>query len=217
MTRLFITFEGIEGCGKTTQARRLAKHLKRYGISVVFTVEPGGTRIGKGIRRILLNSRNKDLAPLAELMMYVADRAQHVEEVIKPALDEGKWVICDRLSDSTVVYQGWARGQDMWLVKTLNKRSAQGIEPDLTFVLDCPVEVGLGRALKRDVESTIKGQSRFENEKIAFHRQVRKGYLKLARENPGRFIVINASGGRDSIQHEILEHVIRVSKLGIPG
>lgn len=210
---MFITFEGIEGCGKTTQVKRLVKKLKRHHIPLVSTAEPGGTRIGKSIRRILLNSRNKHLAPLAELILYEADRAQHIEEIIKPALREGKWVICDRFSDSTVVYQGWARRQDMGLIKILNERVTQGIEPDLTFLLDCPVELGLGRALKRDLAGTNKGQSRFENEKIAFHREVRRGYLKLARENPKRFVTIDASGDRDKIEEEIFKHVSRVSKL----
>ena len=129
---MFITFEGIEGCGKTTQVKRFAKRLKGLGISLITTLEPGGTRIGKDIRKILLDSRNRNLSPLTELFLYAADRAQHVKELIKPALDEGKWVICDRFFDATVAYQGIARGQDMELIGILNEEATQGIQPDIT-------------------------------------------------------------------------------------
>jgi dTMP kinase len=152
---LFITFEGIEGCGKTTQVQRLEKFLEDHDIPVLFTLEPGGTRIGTNIRRILLDIENNNIAPLAELLLYEADRAQHVEEVIKPALDEGKWVVCDRFFDATVAYQGSARGQDMKLIQYLNDKVTQGIRPDLTFLLDCPVRQGVKRALMRNL--SVKG------------------------------------------------------------
>ena len=177
---VFITFEGMEGCGKSTQAKRLARTLGRLGIAHVMTLEPGGTEIGRKMRQVLLDSRNKTLTPLAELMLYAADRAQHVEEVIKPALRSGKWVICDRFSDATVVYQGAARGQDAKAHPASEQgghRTESGLH--LTFLLDCPVEVGLRRALGRN----MKGQDRFEREALAFHRKVRKGYLDLARKN----------------------------------
>ena len=203
---MFITFEGIEGCGKTTQIKRLAKRMDRYGIPLITTLEPGGTRIGRDIRTILLDSQNKDLSPLAELILYAADRAQHIEEVIKPALDQEKWVLCDRFFDATVAYQGSARGLDIGLITMLNETVTQGIRPDMTFLLDCPVEVGLDRALKRIQEPSQKGQDRFEREKLDFHREVRKGYLSLARNNK-RFIIINATLTEVEVEEEIFRNI----------
>jgi dTMP kinase len=202
---VFITFEGIEGCGKSTQAKRLGKTLHRMGIPHVMTFEPGGTAIGRHVRRVLLDSRNKALTPLSELMLYAADRAQHVEEIIKPTLRSGKWVICDRFSDATVVYQGAARGQDKKLIRLLNNIVTQGIRPHLTFLLDCPVEVGLRRALGRN----MKGQDRFEREALSFHRKVRSGYLDLARKNKKRFVILDAAASRKEIEAEIIRHVDR--------
>ncbi len=138
--------------------RRLAKELQGCGMYLVTTLEPGGTKVGKHIRQILLDTQNKNLTPLAELILYATDRAQHVEEVIKPALDQGKWVICDRFFDATVAYQGAARGQDMKLVRLLNEKATQGIRPDITFLLDCPVHVGLDRALRRNETDPHQGQ-----------------------------------------------------------
>jgi dTMP kinase len=198
---LFITFEGIEGCGKTTQIKRLTRNLQKEGIPCRATLEPGGTAVGRKIRRILLDSRNKGLTALAELMLYEADRAQHVEEVIKPALERNLWVVSDRFFDATVVYQGFARGQDRKLILDLNKKAAQGLVPDLTFLLDCPVEVGLARATSRN----NKGQDRFEQEKIAFHRKVREGYLELARKDRKRFAVVDATQSVNALEKEILE------------
>jgi dTMP kinase len=204
---LFITFEGIEGCGKSTQVKRLAKRLAGYGIPLLATLEPGGTPMGELIRRILLDARNKHLAPLAELMLYAADRAQHVEEVIRPALDEGKWVICDRFFDATLAYQGSARGLDSNLIRYLNVKITQGIRPDMTFLLDCPVDVGLKRALRRGSRGPEKGQDRFEKEKLAFHVEVRRAYLELARKNRKRFVVVDAASGRDEVEGLIFRHV----------
>jgi dTMP kinase len=209
---VFITFEGIEGCGKSTQAKRLARRLSRLGISHVMTLEPGGTEIGRKMRQVLLDSRNKALTPLAELMLYAADRAQHVEEIIKPALEAGKWVICDRFSDATVVYQGVARKQDGKLIRLLNKVVTGGIRPHLTFLLDCPVEVGLGRALGRN----MKGQDRFEREALSFHRKVRDGYLDLASKSRKRFVVLDATSDRMEIEREILRRLERfLSRKGV--
>jgi dTMP kinase len=204
---LFITFEGIEGCGKTTQVRRFVKRLKRLGIPLITTLEPGGTRIGRDIRKILLDPRNKNLSPFAELILYAADRAQHVEEVIKPALDEGKWVVCDRFLDATVVYQGIARGQDMELIRILNEKATLGIRPRITYLLDCPVDMGLDRALKRNEAESQKGQDRFEREALDFHKAVREGYLALARENQDRFVVIDATLPKDEVEGEIFQHM----------
>ena len=135
---VFITFEGIEGCGKSTQAKRLGKTLDRMGIAHVMTLEPGGTAIGRHVRRVLLDSRNKALTPLSELMLYAADRAQHVEEIIKPTLRSGKWVICDRFSDATVVYQGVARGQDKKLIRLLNNHRHSGNPASSDFSFGLP-------------------------------------------------------------------------------
>jgi dTMP kinase len=198
---LFITFEGIEGCGKTTQIRRLVRNLEKRGIACRATLEPGGTEVGKKIRKILLDSRNKGLTPLAELMLYEADRAQHVEEVIKPALSQGMWVLSDRYFDATVVYQGFARGQDWKLIKALNEKATQGLVPDRTFLLDCPVRTGLARANARN----NKGQDRFEREKLAFHEKVREGYLESARKDRKRYVVVDAAQSVGDLEKEILE------------
>lgn len=204
---MFITFEGIEGCGKTTQVKRFVKRLRKYGIPLIMTLEPGGTRIGKNIRRILLNPHNENLSPLTELILYAADRTQHVKEVIKPALDQGKWVICDRFFDATVVYQGVARGQDMKLIRILNEKATQGIRPNITFLLDCPVGMGLDRAIRRNKAPSHKGQDRFERERLDFHRRVRRGYLDLARQEKRRFVIIDATASEDEIEQEIFAHI----------
>ena len=204
---MFITFEGIEGSGKSTQAGRLADHLNRYAIPLTFTLEPGGTFIGKSIRKILLDSQNTHLSPLAELLLYTADRAQHVKEVIEPALKQGKWVVCDRFMDATEVYQGYARGQDMELITILNEKATYGIRPDITFLLDCTVEVGLKRAIKRNKTENQEGQDRFEREEKAFHEAVRKGYLSLARKDPDRFIVVDATLQQDLLEERIFEKI----------
>ena len=204
---MFITFEGIEGCGKTTQVQRLEKLVGRHGIPLVKTMEPGGTGIGADIRKILLDAENKEMAPLAELLLYSADRTQHVEEVIRPALREGKWVLCDRFFDATIVYQGWARGLDVVFIQSLNEKASQGILPDITFLLDCPVEIGLKRALKRNLSSQ-NGQDRFEKEKLQFHDKVREGYLTLARKERNRFIVIDATRSVKSVEKNISDYVM---------
>jgi len=204
---VFVTFEGIEGCGKSTQARRLAARLKREGLSCVLTLEPGGTPIGQKIRRILLDQDHHDLSPLSELLLYEADRAQHVEQVIRPALARNQWVICDRFFDATTVYQGVARGQDLQMVQFLNKRASLGMMPDRTFLIDCPVEIGLQRALKRNASLSDPGQDRFEKEKIEFHAAVREGYLSLAKKEPHRFLVVDGALGEDSLEAIILDHL----------
>jgi dTMP kinase len=202
---LFITFEGIEGCGKTTQVKRLVNRLAEHGIGFISTFEPGGTEIGLAIRKVLLDSRNMRMTPLAELALYEADRAQHVEEVIRPALDQGKWVICDRFFDATVIYQGVARRQDMELIRLLNDRVTGGIRPDITFLLDCPAEIGLARAVHRNKELSADDQGRFENEEADFHRIVRRGYLELADNDKKRFTVIDAVLPEDEVERHIYE------------
>ncbi len=204
---LFITFEGIEGCGKSTQAKRLVDRLGDVAVPLIFTLEPGGTRIGRDIRHILLDSRNQDLSPLAELLLYAADRAQHVSEVIRPAIENGKWVVCDRFLDATTVYQGYARGQEIALIKTLNEKASSGILPDVTFLLDCPVEVGLERALKRDRALLREGQGRFENEGRDFHAAVRQGYLSLATQDHKRFVVVDGALDKDELEDIVFEYI----------
>ena len=204
---MFITFEGIEGCGKSTQAKRLVNRLRELAVPLVFTLEPGGTTVGQKIRLILLDSRNQHLSPLAELLLYAADRAQHVEEVIKPALEQGKWVLCDRFFDATTVYQGYARGLDMKLIVTLNEKASPGIRPDITFLIDCAVEVGLKRALKRNKIQFQEGQDRFEREKKDFHEAVREGYLTMAMEDPERFVVVDGTLKEDELEEIIFKHV----------
>jgi len=204
---VFITFEGIEGCGKSTQAKRLALRLDDLGVPLVLTHEPGGTSVGEGIRRILLDSRNRHLSALAELLLYGADRAQHVTEVIKPALEQGKWVLCDRFYDATTVYQGYARGLDMAFVLSMNQKASQGLRPHRTILIDCPVEVGLGRALARNERLLQDEQDRFEREKREFHEAVRKGYLDMAEKEKGRFVVVNGTTGEDELEGIIFDQL----------
>jgi len=204
---VFITFEGIEGCGKSTQAKRLIDRLADLSIPAISALEPGGTRIGQDIRMILLDTRNRNLSSLAELLLYAADRAQHVEEVIKPALSEGKWVVCDRFFDATTAYQGYARGQDISLIKTLNEKASCGIRPHRTFLVDCPVEIGLERALRRNKIMQQEGQARFEKEKLEFHEAVRQGYLTIANEEPERFVVVDGTLNEHGLEEKIFQHI----------
>ena len=204
---MFITFEGIEGCGKSTQTKRLVNRLRELAVPLVITLEPGGTAVGQKIRHILLDSRNQHLSHLTELLLYAADRAQHVEEIIKPALEQEKWVLCDRFFDATTVYQGYARGLDMKLIATLNEKASPGILPDITFLIDCPVEIGLERALNRNRVQFQQGQDRFEREKTDFHESVRKGYLTMARKNSERFRVVDGELEADELEALIFRHI----------
>ncbi len=202
---MFITFEGIEGCGKSTQAKRLFDRLTGLKIPVVSTLEPGGTLIGRSIRHILLDSRNQDLAHLAELFLYAADRAQHVEQVIRPALAGKNWVICDRFFDATTSYQGYGRGLDLSLIQELNQKATSGLRPDITLLVDCPVEVGLERALSRNKIMQQEWQARFEEEAVSFHAAIRKGYLALAHAESDRFIIVDGTLSRDELEAVIFE------------
>jgi dTMP kinase len=200
---LFITFEGIEGCGKSTQVGHLSRYLKDRGVPHVATFEPGATAPGLAIRRILLDAQNQHLTPLSELMLYIADRAQHMKEVIEPALNDGKWVLCDRFCDATVAYQGVARQQDLEFIRLLNEMATQGLRPHKTILLDCPVEVGLKRALGRDASAPLEGQDRFEREAKDFHRAVRQAYLDLAQDDADRFIIIDAALTEENVAEKI--------------
>ena len=192
----FITLEGIEGCGKSTQAEILSRALHaETGCQVVMTREPGGCPIANKIRAILLDADNRALVPLAELLLYAAARAQHVAEVIRPALAEGKIVLCDRFTDATTAYQGYGRALDLPLIENLAHLATGGLTPDLTILLDCPEEVGLKRAMARINASSGAREERFELESLRFHHAVREGYLKLAADHPERFIVVDGTLG----------------------
>lgn len=186
----FITFEGIDGCGKTTQFHMLGNWLRDQGREVVETVEPGGTGIGQQIRKILLNPENFDLKPRAELLLYFASRAQNVDQVIRPALDAGKIVLCDRFTDSTLVYQGCGRGLEAGIVLELDRIACRGLKPDTTLLLDVDLNTSLARARRRN-ERMEKSESRIDDENAAFHERVRSGYLDLAAKEPERFRVID--------------------------
>lgn len=186
----FITFEGIDGCGKTTQFHILCKWLQEEGRSVVATVEPGGTGIGRQIRKILLNPENFDLRPPAELLLYFASRAQNVDQVIRPALDSGQIVLCDRFTDSTLVYQGCGRGIDESTIRDLDRIACGGLKPDTTILIDIDLETSLARAKRRN-ERTGPAESRIDDESAAFHTRVRAGYHELASSEPDRFRVID--------------------------
>jgi dTMP kinase len=200
---LFITFEGIDGCGKSTQVSRFETTLKERGISLIVTSEPGGTEIGKTIRKILLHPDNTHIVPLAELFLYEADRAQHVSEVVKPALEAGKWVICDRYSDATTVYQGVVLGHREKLIEQINHEATFGFKPDITFLLDCPAEVGLERIAKRDKND--KKKDRFERKTLDFHIKIRYGYLALANKHKDRFKIIDSTLPEDPVARKIME------------
>ena len=204
---VFITFEGIEGCGKSTQARRLVERLRESGVKCLLTLEPGGTALGRKIRELLLDAQNQGLPPLAELFLYEADRALHVEGVIRPALKDGKWVVCDRFFDATTVYQGYARGLDMDMIRSLNDQASWGLKPDVTVLLDCPVEVGLNRAIQRIQNEQQEGQDRFERETLAFHRKVKTGYMGLAETEAERFVVVDGTLGEDELESVIFEKI----------
>ena len=210
---MFITLEGIEGSGKTTQIGRLVQFLENKGIGCVTTRQPGGTLIGKNIRSILLDPENSSLAPLAELLLYMADRAQHIHELIRPALNDGKTVVCDRYFDATLVYQGFARGLSIELIGQLHQILFDDLKPDVTLLLDLPPQVGLERAWQQLNNGQRSGdESRFEAEALAFHEKVRAGYLELARLEPDRFQIVDAAQSPDEVFVAIREIVSSILK-----
>lgn len=201
---MFISLEGIEGSGKTSQINRLAAYFNRRGMSTLVTREPGGTDIGQKIRTILLDPANKDLSCNAELLLYMADRAQHLDAVIKPALKQGKTVICDRYADATVVYQGYARGLTPELMHQLHRLLFEDLKPDLTLLLDLEPKIGLARAWRQlDSGARSRREGRFEEEKLAFHERVRAGYLDLARIESARFRIIDAAQDEGAVWNDI--------------
>ena len=201
---MFITLEGIEGSGKTTQIDRLAALFNDRGMEWVTTRQPGGTVIGENIRSILLNPVNDTIAPMTELLLNLADRAQHINEVIRPALAAGKTILCDRYFDATVVYQGFARGLSVDLLLELHRILFDNLKPDVTLLLDLDPQQGLERAWQQlNSGQRAGGESRFEYEALAFHEKVRAGYLDLAGLEPQRFRIIDAAQSPDQVFAEI--------------
>jgi dTMP kinase len=219
----FITFEGLDGVGKSTQLKNLARWLRRRGIEVIVTPEPGGTAIGQKLRTVLLSSRTLGLSPLAELALMFADRAQHIDELILPALQAGKWVLCDRFTDSSEAYQGGGRQLGSSLVRSLHKSLCRDLDPDLTILMLGDPVASVARARRRNVERASTGrkqqdENRFEQELPAFHKRVLEAYLAIAEREPRRVIRVDA---RDAVNlvHErivgIVEHTfgaVRMSK-----
>jgi dTMP kinase len=202
----FITFEGVEGCGKTTQLTRLKSYLEKLGNQVVTTREPGGCQISNSIRALVLDPASTNMTPHTELLLYAASRAQHVSEVIRPALDAGKIVLCDRFFDATRVYQGAGRGVDVSLIDTVNLISCNNLEPDLTLLLDFPVEQGLQRARERNQSEALDNEGRFELESLAFHQKVRNEYLTLSRELD-RFRIVDALGTIAEVEKRVVKEI----------
>lgn len=205
---MFITLEGIEGSGKTTLIRDLKSYLQSMGHEVVMTREPGGSQIGAQIRAILLDSKNKGLHAMAELLLYMADRAQHLKEIVKPNLSAGRIVLCDRYFDATLAYQGYARGLDIGLISQLHRTALEDFKPDITYLLDLDPKTGLKRAWKQiDNGQRVGAETRFEEETLDFHGRVRKGYLALADLDKKRFKIIDASRPKEHVVQEIISHL----------
>ena len=198
---LFITFEGIEGCGKSTQARFLTESLRTLGYEVLLTREPGGPRISEKLRELLLNKEYTEMHRLTEVFLYMASRAQHTVEWIKPALEIGQIVICDRYYDSTYAYQGAAREIPEKEIEKINNIATTGLKPDVTYIIDVPVEIGLERLHNGTKAEEI---DRLESEDVAFHRRVREGYLKLAEKEPKRVVIIDGTKNAEDIHKDIM-------------
>lgn len=211
----FVTFEGGEGSGKTTQIGLAVEWLKGRGIPVLATAEPGGTPLGRKIREILLNRGPSAISAETELLLFAAARAQHVRETILPALEKGQWVLCDRFADATLAYQGFGRGIDMAFIRALNAFSSLSVKPDLTLLIDLDVKTGLDRAGRRTAGvRPEEAEDRFEQEDRAFHDRIREGYQSLAAEEPQRFRIIDGAATIEAIHSQIcgcLEEFLQVS------
>jgi len=203
---VFFTFEGPDGSGKSTQARILAERLRQEGYSVLETAEPGGTPIGQQIRRILLDSANQELRPTAELLLMFAARAQNVEQWILPALAEGKVVVCDRFTDSSIAYQGAGRGLGSEVVLELDRIACRGLVPDLTLCIDIDSASGLARARSRNRDA-VDRETRLEEQALEFHQRVRAAYHEIAQQEPARFRLIDGRGAREEIAAKVWAEV----------
>jgi dTMP kinase len=199
----FITFEGVEGSGKTTQIQMLSDYLETRGIDHVLTREPGGTAVGNQVRRLVLNPAYRDMTPSCELLLYAAARAQHIEEVIRPALAEGRLVLCDRFTDATLAYQGYGRGIPLDLIRSLHELEVLSLKPDRTVIFDIDARAALQRARSRD-SGTPESETRFEQEDLAFHERVRRGYLDLVQWDPRRYVVLDARGTLADVHGRVL-------------
>lgn len=203
----FITFEGGEGCGKSTQVRRLAEHLASKGIEVVLTREPGGTRLAELIRGVLKDEREDPPCDRSELLLFLAARAQLVRNVIEPALASGKWVLSDRFSDSTFAYQGYGRGLPLDVLRLANDFACDGLKPDLTLLLDVRPEVAVARMRRREA-ATNTSADRIEQAGDGFHSRLRAGFLEMAKAEPERIKVIDANGSPDDVWARILQNMV---------
>jgi len=205
MRGLFITVEGIDGCGKSTQRELLAQQIKQRGFEVVVTREPGGTPLGEGIRQLLVSDVSVHVAPTTELLLYVAARAQHVAELITPSLEAGRIVICDRYTDSTVAFQGYGRGLDPEMIEKLNKFATAGLVPDLTIVFDIDPALARARLDSRPVGGLLGA---FDEQHADFHERMREGYLKMAKEQPSRIQVVDAGGAVEETHSRVMALVL---------
>ncbi|EFI33776.1 thymidylate kinase [Desulfonatronospira thiodismutans ASO3-1] len=211
---MFITFEGIEGCGKSTQTEFLRDYLEGLGYSVLVTLEPGGSRLGVELRRMLLSLESDDLTREAELFLYLADRAQHVHQVIRPALEAGRIVISDRFTHSTLAYQGYGREMGVDALQEMNIMAVDGTVPDITFLLDLPPETGLRRALGRNMEKNLtSSEGRFEAEALEFHVRVRQGYLELASRKKEKIVVLDAQALPETVFQGVVGKVNEIMKI----
>lgn len=207
-----ITFEGIEGCGKSVQARLLSKELTSRSIPHVLTREPGGTKFGQSLRKILLSNDKIERDPIAELLLYLADRCQHLNQIVVPALERGKWVISDRYHDATLAYQGYARKLSLKQIDSLSKNLSIRT-PDVTIFIDIEVELGLKRARLRNTDQGEDYLGRFEAEKISFHQAVREGYQALMERDPARFVRVNGSGTKLEVFSQIVDSLQKLDVL----
>ena len=205
----FITFEGPEGGGKSTHVQELAKQLRAEGRTVLVTREPGGTPLAEKIRSLLRDELDDPPVTRSEVLLFLAARAQVVSQVIRPALARGEWVLCDRFADSTFAYQGYGRGIDVGLLKNFNDFATEGLMPDLTILLDVPLEVSRARLAERQA-ATATSADRIEQAGSMFHRRLRDGFLELARAEPNRFVTIDATGDKDKVSADVLAAVHRL-------
>lgn len=206
-----ITFEGIEGSGKSTQMKLAARYLTERNIPLLITREPTGTDIGRKIGDILFNRAHYHMCAETEVFLFCAARAQHVREIIMPAINQNKVILCDRFSDATYAYQGAARGLNTEFIKLINDYSSMSIKPALTLLFDLPVETGLSRATARDNSLPDSSASdRFEKESLNFHNKVREGYLDMLKNEPSRFRLIDAARDVDTIRQEVIRHIVEL-------
>jgi len=201
---MFITFEGPDGCGKSTQVTLLVEHLQRAGYKIRATREPGGTSIGEQIREVVHDPRNKEMDPVAEVLLYSASRAQHVAQVIQPALAEGAIVVCDRFSDSTIAYQGYGHGLDLEMLRSITRFATRGLVPSLTFYLDIAPETGL----RRRQQDTSAEWNRLDAQALSFHQRVHQGYLKMVEAEPERWFVLDGEMAPQAVHEAIWRHLL---------